>query len=83
LDDYWVLKLDSNGTMMWQKPLGGTQSDWATSIHQTFNKGFIIGGWSNSNDLDVSGNHGGTDFWIVKLFPEVNTCTSEQHSIIS
>lgn len=26
---------------------------------------------SSSNDGDVSGNHGGTDFWLVKLGPEI------------
>jgi hypothetical protein len=67
--DYWVVKLDSTGNIQWQKCLGGTDSDGANSIDLVDNGGFIIAGWSNSNDSDVSGNHGDYDFWVVKLAP--------------
>ena len=29
-----------------------------------------MAGYSRSNDGDVSGNHGGDDYWVVKLSPE-------------
>ena len=29
--------------------------------------GIILAGQTNSNNDDVSGNHGGTDLWVVKL----------------
>jgi hypothetical protein len=28
---------------------------------------FIISGFSSSNDGDVTGNHGGFDYWVVKM----------------
>jgi len=68
--DYWVAKLDSTGNTTWKKTFGGTSSDWISSIKQTQNGGYIIAGWSFSNDGDVTGNHGTTgtsDYWIVKL----------------
>jgi hypothetical protein len=65
--DFWVVKLDTIGNLQWQKCLGGTNSDEATSIKQTSNGGFIIAGQTISNDGDVSGNHGGSDFWFIKL----------------
>ena len=65
--DYWIVKLDSTGTLVWQKGLGGTSSELAFSIQQTNEGGYIIGGNSSSMDNDVTGNHGGEDFWIVKL----------------
>ncbi|HXK91883.1 MAG TPA: hypothetical protein PLA75_07400, partial [Bacteroidales bacterium] len=56
--DYWVVKLDSSGTIQWQKCLGGTDNDEAKSIQQTSDGGYIVAGETWSNDGDVSGNHG-------------------------
>ncbi len=66
-DDYWIVKLSSTGTMQWQKSLGGTGYDAGNSIQQTADGGFIISGQSTSTNGDVAGNHGGDDYWIVKL----------------
>jgi hypothetical protein len=67
--DYWVVKLNSSGDIVWQKCLGGSNYDIARSIAQTSDGGFIVAGESASNDGDVSGNHGGYDYWVVKLSP--------------
>ena len=61
------MKLDANGNIVWQKCLGGSDYDNAYSIQQTTDGGFIVAGYSESNDGDVSGNHGDDDYWIVKL----------------
>jgi Secretion system C-terminal sorting domain len=66
-NDYWVVKLDGGGNVEWQKTLGGSNFDEANSIQQTADGGYIVAGWSNSNDGDVSGNHGDYDYWVVKL----------------
>jgi len=50
----------------WQKSLGGSSTDYARSIQQTSDGGYIVAGYSASMDGDVTGNHGG-DIWIVKL----------------
>jgi uncharacterized delta-60 repeat protein len=65
--DYWIVKLTSTVEIDWQKSLGGSGEDWAYSIQQTTDGGYIIAGSSVSNDGDVSGNHGFSDYWIVKL----------------
>ncbi len=65
--DYWVVKISSIGTIEWQKSLGGSGDDRAYSIQQTIDGGYIVAGYTNSNDGDVSGNHGAFDFWVVKL----------------
>ncbi len=67
LKDSWIIKLDSTGTIKWQKSLGGSVSDWTESIQLTNDKGFILAGTSSSNNGDVTGNHGNSDCWIVKL----------------
>ena len=65
--DYWIVKLTSSGEINWQKSLGGSSLEYATHIKQTTDGGYIIAGRSNSNDGDVSGNHGSSDYWIVKI----------------
>jgi hypothetical protein len=65
--DVWVIKLKEDGILDWQKSLGGSGRDYANSIQQTMDGGYILAGVSKSNDGDVSGNHGDTDIWIVKL----------------
>ena len=65
--DFWIVKLDAAGDMLWQKAFGGTQDEEARSIQQTTDSGFIVAGFTASNDSNVTGNHGGTVYWIVKL----------------
>lgn len=65
--DYWIIKLDSIGTITWQKSLGGSGSDIGFSIQQTTDGGYVVAGQSNSTNGDVTGNHGGWDYWVVKL----------------
>jgi len=65
--DYWVVKLDAAGTITWERSLGGSGDDWGYRVHQTPDGGYIVIGDSNSNDGDVTGNHGGNDIWVVKL----------------
>jgi hypothetical protein len=65
--DYWVVKLSATGAIQWQRSLGGNDADEVTSIQQTPDGGYIVGGVSNSISGDVTGNHGGADIWVVKL----------------
>lgn len=65
--DFWVVKLDSEGKIQWQKSLGGSKEEYAYSIVQTIDGGYVVAGYTDSNDGDVSGNHGNADSWIVKL----------------
>jgi uncharacterized delta-60 repeat protein len=59
--DFWILKLNSNGTVAWQKTYGGTDSDDPYSIQQTSDGGFIVAGTTGSFGA------GSGDFWILKL----------------
>ena len=65
--DTWIVKLGNNGTLQWQKSLGGTDNDFSNSIQPTTDGGFIVAGQAISNNGDVSGNHGATDAWVIKL----------------
>ena len=66
--DYWIIKINSDGNLIWEKALGGTKSDVAYSAHNNLiDEGIIVAGFSMSTDGDVSDNHGWSDCWIVKL----------------
>ncbi|HET7153679.1 MAG TPA: hypothetical protein VFJ29_07910, partial [Candidatus Kapabacteria bacterium] len=66
--DYWVLKLNATGKIQWKQCYGGGNYDYAYSIQQTMDSGYIVGGSTSSSDGDVGGNYGfGYDYWIVKL----------------
>ena len=70
LDDYWVLKIDGLANIEWQKTLGGSKSDFLTSIAASSDGGCIVGGYSISDSSgDKTEDHFGfaSDFWIVKL----------------
>lgn len=53
--------------IQWQHALGGTTTDIAYAAQQTADGGYIVAGNTDSNDGDVTGNHGGDDAWLVKL----------------
>lgn len=66
--DYWIIKLDKEGNIQWQKNYGGKGDDHIRTLALTAN-GYIIGGESRS---DKSGNKAtgveeGTDVWVVSL----------------
>lgn len=65
--DFWALKLDANGDTAWTKTYGGSNQDIPWTALQTTDNGFIMAGSSSSLNGDVSGNHGGSDGWIIKL----------------
>lgn len=69
IGDYWILKIDKKGAVEWQKTIGGSMDDQLFVLHQTYDKGFILGGNSNSSigEDKTKDNSNGTDFWIVKL----------------
>lgn len=65
--DYWIVKLNASGQIVWERLYGGADWDAGHSVQETADQGYIISGYSNSNDIDVTGNHGNWDYWILKL----------------
>jgi hypothetical protein len=63
------------GVLQWEKSLGGTGIETASSIKLTNTGELIVGCTTASNDGDVSGHHGTSatsDYWLVKLIDLVN-----------
>ena len=69
LSDYWVVKLDKDGEIIWQRTYGGDKDDKLFSLIKTKDGGFILGGSSNSGATHTKSksNKKGTDYWVVKL----------------
>ena len=57
--DIWLIKLDKNGNIEWQRKYNQSRWDSVTSIQQTPDNGYIVLGRSRIND--------DYDTWILKL----------------
>lgn len=67
--DYWILKLDANGEVEWQRTLGGEGDDHLSVLIESMDGGFYAGGSSRSGISgikDVS-NGKGSDFWVIHV----------------
>lgn len=65
--DFWVLKLDPSGNIIWQKMMGGSSRETPYDIQITNDGGYIMTGYTQSSDGDVTGSHGQGEVWTVKL----------------
>ncbi|TPG29775.1 T9SS type A sorting domain-containing protein [Flavobacterium pectinovorum] len=67
--DYWVVKLDKQGVIEWQKTYGGQYADLLKSMEQTTDNGFILAGYSNSSQSGekTDSNKGIGDVWVIKI----------------
>jgi len=68
--DAWLFRLDDAGNLLWEKCLGGSLYDEGREIFVTPDENFAVMGFSNSNDGDVSGNHGSFDYWWALVGPD-------------
>jgi hypothetical protein len=60
-NDFWLVRTDSSGNMLWNNTYGGTGNDFAYSIVKTNDGGFVMAGSTNSSGA------GNTDFFLIKI----------------
>ena len=67
--DYWVVKLNKEGIIEWQKTYGGQYADLLRSMEQTTDNGYILAGYSNSpiSGEKTDDTKGMGDYWIIKI----------------
>jgi hypothetical protein len=66
-----LVKLDADRNIEWDRCYGGSKSEAVNALAEV-SDGYIMGAGTFSSDGDVSGNHGGSDIWIVKTDFEGN-----------
>ncbi len=66
-NDFWVLKIDTNGKLLFEKSLGGSGLDFAYGVVETFDGKIVVIGETESSDNDITSNKGGKDIWIAKI----------------
>jgi len=64
--DVWILRLDSNGNVKWQKTYGGSYRDGAYAVAIAENGDIIVAGETESFGA------GDRDFWVLRLDAEGN-----------
>ena len=71
--DFWFIKLTSDGAISWQKTFGFSGADYGTVLTETNDNGYLItgvldvtasGGLGNENKAQ---RHAGGDIWAIKL----------------
>ncbi|WP_452227364.1 hypothetical protein [Lacinutrix cladophorae] len=67
--DFWVVKINTTGSIVWEKSFGGSEIDEAWSITNTQDGNYIIVGDARSNDQDISNPYGASDLWLIKINP--------------
>jgi hypothetical protein len=75
-DDVWVVKLDHEGNLIWQKCYGGSLGESGLVIRESSDGNYFVGGYTHSSDGQVIGNHSSipynADMWILKISPSGN-----------
>ena len=71
-NDYWVVKIDASGNVIWDNTVGGTDEDQLWNATQTADGGFVlvgasVSGISGEKTEPHVGPYAYTDYWIVKL----------------
>ena len=64
--DVLLIKTDSRGNMEWSKTFGGLYEDWAGSVQQTSDGGYIITGYTSHSLYGVESDIHVSDVWIIK-----------------
>lgn len=65
--DIWIIKINVDGQLIWEKTYGGTSFDGVQSIQKTLNNYYIVAGNSRSSDVNLENNNGQNDAWFFKI----------------
>lgn len=65
--DLWIVKFTSDLDVLWEKTYGGSDHEFGSTIIETIDGNYVINGWTNSSDGNITNNHGGYDLWVLKI----------------
>jgi len=59
--DFWLVRTDSLGNVVWSKSYGGSNVDAARSVQETSDGGYVVAGWTTSSGA------GSSDYMLLKV----------------
>ncbi|MDP6437830.1 MAG: hypothetical protein QF803_09325 [Gammaproteobacteria bacterium] len=59
--DFWIIKLDKDGELLWQRRYGGPATDWINAMTETADGGLVAVGHTESKGA------GAADLWVLKV----------------
>ena len=68
--DAWLVKLDANGKLMWERTMGYPGKDAFNSIIEGWPSGYMALGFAEqprAAESAIGGHHGGADFWLINI----------------
>lgn len=76
-DDAFLMKVKTDGNVIWTKTYGGAASDKANSVYQTADEGYVLFGETSSF------TSGGTDIYIIKTDSLGNSGCNENSQLLT
>jgi hypothetical protein len=69
--DYWLLKLDKSGNVIWDNTIGGIQFEKFATVLETSTAYFVCGSSNsivgNDKTIDNEGSSLSPDYWVIKM----------------
>lgn len=65
--DFFLVRLDAVGSVLWMKSYGGQGNDMANVVLPLQDGSFLVAGSTGSNTGQVSRNRGANDFWVIQV----------------
>ena len=68
--DFWVLKINRSGELLWERSIGGSGYDTAKAVVETSTGDYLIAGQTYSQDFDILDPKGSSDILFAWVSPE-------------
>lgn len=65
--DFFIVKIDEQGAIVWDKTIGGSDDEYGSKICQTHDGNYLVAGRTFSYDGDLVGNPSGRSIWVAKF----------------
>ena len=65
--DIWVIKIASNGNLLWERSFGGSNYDGSNAVWLDQKQNLHVLGNTFSTDHDISSPLGNSDFWLISM----------------
>lgn len=67
--DFWIIKINAQGQLIWDKNFGGSLEERLYTAHAAPDGGLLIAGTTLSTNGDIPSTFGSYDVWLLRLDP--------------